>query len=244
METNKKVVIGNMKMTMSAEDVSQYLKAMNNKVGSKRVVLCPTSIYLPYFIGHDYLVGLQNTYCYDSGAYTGEVSPRQAASMGVSLVILGHSERREYFQETNELINLKVKAALKENLKVVLCIGESEEEKSLMRTDRVLKKQLTNTLKGLDYDMLQNVIIAYEPIWAIGTNVVPTNKDIERTIDYIKGVVYEIFSYENIPVIYGGSVNDKNVESLNKIPNLSGFLVGGASTDPKKFLKIIEVAVY
>lgn len=244
MEKNKKIVVGNMKMNLTAEEVSQYLKQINNKIGSKRVVICPSNLYVPYFVGHDYLVGLQNIYYHESGAYTGEVSPVQAASMGISLVILGHSERREYFKETDRLINSKIKDAIKANLKVVLCVGETKEERDMMRTDKVLKKELIGALKDLDADMLKNVIIAYEPIWAIGTGTVPSKKEIEKTIDYIKGIVYQEFLYENIPVLYGGSVNEKNIESLNQISNVSGFLVGKATIDATKFLHIIEVAVH
>lgn len=242
MENGKKIVVGNMKMNLTADEISHYLKEINNQVGSKRVVLCPTFLYIPYFLGHDYLVGAQNCYS-GSASSTGEVSPKQLASMGVSVVILGHSERREFFKESDKLIHDKVEKSIQENLKVILCVGETEEERSLMRTDKVLKKELVNGLKDLEKDAFQNIIIAYEPIWSIGSGTIPKKKEIEKTIHYIKGVIYQEFGYENIPVLYGGSVNEKNVEELNSISNLSGFLVGGASLDPKKFLKIVEVAV-
>ncbi len=244
MEKNRKIVIGNMKMNLNAEEVSDYLKKVNGEITCKRVVLCPSNIYIPYFLGHSYLVGMQNVYFHKSGSYTGEVSPKQASSMGVSLVIIGHSERRTYFKESDSLIHDKIEDAIKENLKVVLCIGETEEEKLLMRTDRVLKKQIKGALKGLPKDMFDNLLIAYEPVWSIGTGEVPKVSDIKSTISYIKGTVFEEFGVENIPVLYGGSVNEKNIEKLNRISNVSGFLVGGASTDPEKFLKIIEVALY
>lgn len=128
-------------------------------------------------------------------------------------------------------------------MEVILCIGETAEEKNLLKTARVLKRQILNALRNLEEADFDHIVIAYEPVWAIGTNVTPTNKDITDTISYIKGIVSEYFHYEDIPVIYGGSVNEQNIKDLNTIPNVSGFLVGGASTDAKKFLKIVEVAL-
>ena len=243
MEKNKKIVVGNMKMNLTSKEISTYLKFVNKKITSRRVVICPTSIYVPYFVNQNYFVGLQNIYSEEKGAYTGEISPKQAYSMGISFVIVGHSERRTLFKESDTLIHNKVKAALENHLNVILCIGETEEERSLLKTDVVIKRQIKSALKGLDPAMISKVILAYEPIWSIGTGVIPKKKDIEKTIDYIKGLVFQEFLVEDIPVLYGGSVNEKNIEKLNTIPNVSGFLVGGASTDPEKFLKIIEVAV-
>lgn len=240
---SKKLIVGNMKMNLLANDVSEYLKEIESHKLKEQVVLCPSSIYIPYFLRHSYKVGIQNVFFRSSGAYTGEVSPSQAASIGVDYAIIGHSERRGYFNESDQDINKKIVETLKYGIDVILCIGETAEEKNLLKTARVLKRQLLNGLRNLEEAQLDHVIIAYEPIWAIGTNVTPTEKDIEDTIKYIKEIVAEYSHYEDISVIYGGSVNDENITELNKIPNLSGFLVGGASTDAKKFLKIIEVAV-
>ena len=240
---SKRIVVGNLKMNFTAEEVSDYLKQINGKIGTNRVVICPTSLYIPYFLKQDYLVGIQNTFVHEEGAYTGEISPKQAASMGVAVTILGHSERRRYFEEKDSLLNEKVKEAIKQNLKVILCIGETIEERNMLRTDKVLKKQIMGGLRNLEKDMFDNVILAYEPVWAIGTGEVPTKKEIEKTVGYIKSVVQDVYDYEDIPVLYGGSVTEKNIKDLVKIENLSGFLVGGASTKPKSFLKIIEVAL-
>lgn len=233
---NKRIVIGNLKMSMSTSDVNAYLKDIS-KLENKQVVICPTSLYIPYFVKHGFYVGIQNVYKENNGAYTGEVSPSQAYTMGIRYALVGHSERRNYFKETNELINEKVKACLNNKLKVVLCIGESAEEKSMLRTNRVLKKQLMTCLDGIKD--IKNIFIAYEPIWAIGTNVTPTNDEIRTVVSYIKQVVYDLTN-EDVAVLYGGSVNDKNINTLNKIDNIAGFLVGGASTDYKKFKTIIE----
>lgn len=240
MEKNKKVV-ANMKMNMTIHDIGDYLKKINPNVKSKDVVICPTSIYIPYFLKQSYEVGIQNTYLYDEGAYTGEVSPKQAASMGVKYTIIGHSERRKYFLEDDLVINKKILEALKYDMKVILCIGETKEEKSLLRTERVLNKQITRALS--DINDISNIIIAYEPIWAIGTSVIPTKEEIFKNVEYIKKVIFEKYQRDDIMVLYGGSVNEKNISDLCDIENISGFLVGGASNDADKFLKIIKEVV-
>ena len=233
--TNK-LVVANFKMSMDTSDVNNYLKDIAT-LDNKNVAICPTSIYLPYFLKKKFEVGLQNVYKEDLGAYTGEISPKQAYSIGVRYVILGHSERRQYFKETNEFVNEKIKACLKNNLKVILCIGETKEERDLLKTKRILKKQIVSCLK--DLKSIQNVVIAYEPIWSIGTNITPTNAEIEDAITFIKDVVWELFEAK-IKVLYGGSVNENNIKSLNSINNVDGFLVGGASTNYSKFKKIIK----
>jgi len=233
-----KLIIANHKMNMDANQVNEYLKELG-KIENKNVVICPTSIYIPYFLKKKYKVGIQNTFIHDSGSYTGEVSPNQAKSLGVSYTILGHSERRIYLDETDTLINKKVLEALNAGLKVILCIGETLEERNMLRTDRVLKRQVINALRNVE--QIDNIIIAYEPIWAIGTGIVPTNKEISATNSYIKTIVDNLYPDNNVKIIYGGSVNEKNIKELNKIKEVDGFLVGGASLNTKAFLKIIEV---
>lgn len=238
-----KVVIANLKMNMTASETDNYLNAIEGKINSNYVVFCPTSIYTPYFLKNNYLVGLQNIYYNDNGSYTGEISPAQASSMGIDLVIIGHSERRIHFKESNKLINSKIKDALKHNLKVVLCIGEDAKEYQNEETNKVLKSQLIHCLEEIESNKLKDVIIAYEPVWSIGTGMVPADVEIESAAHFIKNIVKRYLNYEDIPVIYGGSVNDTNIAELNRIPNISGFLVGGASLDAEKLLKIIEVVV-
>ena len=238
-----KIVVGNLKMNMTIDQLSSYLSVIDENVDSKKVVICPTSLYVPYFLKKNYYVGLQNIFFQDEGAYTGEISAKQATSMGIRHVILGHSERRIYFDEIDADINKKIHAAIKYNMKVILCVGETLEEKNMLRTNRVLKRQLVNDLRGIEEDMLSNIIIAYEPVWAIGTNEIPSNKTIKDTVDYIKMIVENSFNIRDIPVLYGGSVNEKNIEEIIKINNIKGVLVGGASTNADSFLKIIEVVV-
>ncbi|NLM63290.1 MAG: triose-phosphate isomerase [Mollicutes bacterium] len=240
---NKKIVVGNLKSTMNIEDVSKYLQVINKEIASKEVIICPSSIYIPYFLKKNYQVGLQNIFLDEGGPYTGEITPTQAVSLEIRYAIVGHSERRIHLNETDEIINKKIVAAINKNMYVILCIGETLEEKEMLRTDMVIRRQLVNALNGLSIDMLYNVIIAYEPVWAIGTNNIPSIKEIEKTVEYIKNVVKQISGYEDIKVLYGGSVNEHNVKELNKINNISGFLVGGASTKADSFLKIIDEVI-
>ena len=240
---NEKIVVGNLKTKMNVEDVSQYLKVVNKEVISEQVIICPTSIYIPYFLKQRYKVGLQNTFINEEGPYTGEITPSQAASMGIQYTIIGHSERRVYLKEDDEIINKKMISAVNSNMQIILCIGETLEEKQMLKTDMVLRRQLVNALNGLTIDMLHNVTIAYEPVWAIGTNKVASIKEIERTANYIKMIVHQNRGYKNMRVLYGGSVNEQNIKELNQIKNISGFLVGGASNDSEKFLSIINEVV-
>lgn len=231
-----KLVVGNMKMNMNDLDITNYLDSINASIYSKDVVICPTSIFIPYFLHNEYNVGIQNIYKKNSGAYTGEVSPRQAASMGVKYAIVGHSERRQIFDEDDFLINEKLIAALNNNITPILCVGETKKEHDYHMTEYKLNHELKRDLKDID---VTKIVIAYEPIWAIGTGVVPTSKEIEKTTKYIKDKVVELSSHK-VRVLYGGSVNENNIADLNKIPNVDGFLVGGASNDANKFINIIK----
>ena len=239
---NKKLVVGNMKMNLTASEINKYIKEIDKKDYNKQVVFCPSSLYLPYFIEKKYGCGIQNIAAYDMGAYTGEVAAKQVASMKIDYAIIGHSDRREYFKETDDIVKTKVELALAEKIKVILCIGETLKERESLKTYEVLKRQLTAALKGLDSALVKKVIVAYEPVWAIGTGKVPTNQEIEDTIAFIKNIVKETCDY-NVKVLYGGSVNDENIAKLNEIPNVDGYLVGGASNKLDKFNKIIEVVV-
>ena len=159
--------------------------------------------------------------------------------MGINFSILGHSERRNYFKEDDELINKKVIASTNEGIKTIVCIGETLEERNMLKTAKVLRKQLEKDLSGAN---LNNVIVAYEPVWAIGSNIMCNDVDISKTALYIKQLVKNYFKYDNIKVIYGGSVNDENISKIANIKEIDGVLVGGSSMDSSKFLKIVEVA--
>lgn len=231
-----KLVVGNIKMNMKFGEIANYISIFKN-IKSSNVVICPSYIYIPYFLNYDFSVGSQNVCAYESGSYTGEVSAKQLSSIGVKYTIVGHSERRVNLKESDVDINNKIKSSLKAKLKVILCIGETIEEKSLLKTDLVLKRQIRNAL--FDIDDISNVIIAYEPIWSIGTNNIPKEKELIDTVNYIKRLVFNKYKKE-INVIYGGSINEKNINRLKSIKALDGFLIGSASINPNQFVEIID----
>ena len=228
----EKLIVGNFKNYMTSTDVANYLKKID-LVKGENIILCPSNIYIPYFLKKNFKVGIQNI-CND-GTYTGEISVKQAKSMGVFSSIIGHSERRINFNETNQIINSKINECLKENLNVVLCIGETIEEKNNNETIEILEKQITECLTNVE---IRNIVIAYEPIWAIGTGIIPTVDEISNIINEIKNIINEKFN-ASIKVLYGGSVNSNNISDIINV--VDGVLIGKASTDIEEFLKIIEV---
>lgn len=231
-----KLIIGNIKMNMKFGELANYLSHFKNIKG-KNVVICPSFLYIPYFLNYDFTVGSQNVCAYEDGGYTGEVSARQLASIGVKYTIVGHSERRMKLNESNLEINKKVKNALASKLKVILCIGETLEESKLLKKEVVLKRQIRDTL--FDIKDLSNVVIAYEPVWSVGTNKMPTREDLIYTIEYIKQLVKDLYKTD-IKVVYGGSINEKSIELIKDIKELDGYLIGSASINPIKFIEIIE----
>lgn len=229
-----KMLLANMKMNLSLEQINDYIERTRDFKDD--IIVIPSSIYIPYFIKNNYRVGIQNISRFDNGAYTGDVSASQVKSMGVDYTLIGHSERRNIFNESLDDVRNKVIKALENNLKVILCIGESLEQKNNNLTEKVLNEQITSALDDID---ISNIIIAYEPIYSIGTGIIPTNEEIENVTSYIKKVVKELHN-KDIDVLYGGSVNDKNIQSLKTIDNVSGFLIGGASLDPNKLLTMLN----
>ena len=233
---DSKLIVGNIKMNMKFGELANYLNQFKN-IKNKNVIVCPSYIYIPYFLNYDFSVGSQNICAESYGNYTGEVSAKQLKSIGVDYTLVGHSERRIRLKETNQDINKKIKSSLNSKLKVILCIGETEEEKNLLKKDIVLKRQIRDAL--FDIEDLDNIIIAYEPIWSIGTNKIPSKEELESTITYIKELVYNMYK-TNVKVIYGGSINENNIISLNSIKNIDGFLIGSASINPNQFIEIIN----
>lgn len=233
-----KIIIGNMKMYMNIDDVNNYIDKIGKIIDD--VIICPTNIYIPYFLQKGYNLGIQNVYYEDNGAYTGEVSVIQTKKLGINYVIIGHSERRKYFFETDYDVNRKMIKSLDNNLNVILCIGEELDDRNNMNIDVVLRGQLEIALNNVLSKYEQNIIIAYEPRWAIGTGLIPNNNEIRDSINFIKSFVFDKFKM-NVKVVYGGSVTDSNIEILNEIENVDGFMVGGCCTNPDKFLKIISV---
>lgn len=237
---NKKI-FANQKMYMTKAEVEAFIQAFYNQP-MDHLIICPTALYLPLFQQSHLQLGIQNIFYEDTGAYTGEISPVQAKDYQVSYAIIGHSERRMILHESNELFQKKVDACVKHDIKPIFCIGETKEQYDMHKTNQILKSQIFDVLKNVKKETLEELIIAYEPLWAIGTGLVPSNEEIKRITEYIKSIIYQTF-HVSVPVLYGGSVNEKNIESLNQIPNIDGFLVGGASTDSSKILKMYEVVV-
>ncbi|MEG2609817.1 MAG: triose-phosphate isomerase [Bacilli bacterium] len=238
-----KIVVANLKMNMTFLETNEYIKELDQNILDKNVIICPSSLYLPLYLNKNYSVGCQNCYSENSGAFTGEISPKQINSLGVEYVILGHSERRTILHERNEEINKKIKKAVTNNLNVILCVGETKEEKDKIMTDKILERQIINCLTGIGTSDAKNIIIAYEPIWSIGTGLTPTEKEIQITIMNIKEILKNLYKELNFKVLYGGSVNEENITSINQIKEISGVLVGGASMDAKKLKKIKEVVL-
>ena len=227
-----KLVLANLKMYQSTkESVDDYINKL--KEVKDKFIVFPSVIYLEKFIQNNFICGVQNASAHNPGPYTSEVSIHALKNMGIKYVLLGHSEVRQNMSEDDELINKKIKQALDNKLKVVLCIGESLEAYNQSQTKAILKDQIYKALK----DINKEVIISYEPVWAIGSGKTPTNNEIADITNYIKS----LFNYD-VKVLYGGSVSEENINTLNEIPNIDGFLIGKAATDPSSLIKIIEVA--
>lgn len=222
----EKIIALNHKMNMEYEDIKKYLE--NIKKLEINPIIFPTAIYAKEFVDNGVTTGLQNIYSQNSGPYTGEISPSQAKSLGIDYALIGHFERREIFKETNKDINEKIKAAINNDLKVILCIGEGKNEDY----QETIKKQIIEGLK----DIKEEIIIAYEPTWAIGSNEIPNQQKIENIIKYIKS----FFDYD-IMVLYGGSVNAEAIKTLKEVNAVSGYLIGGNSTNISELKRIKEV---
>lgn len=188
-------------------------------------------------------LGAQNLFWETEGAYTGEISPVMLVSVGCKYVIIGHSERRQYFDETDETVNKKIKAAIKNDLVPVLCVGESEKERESKETFSVLDKQVKKGIEGFSSDDLETLVIAYEPVWAIGTGKTATTDQAQEAHQFLRSVLEKSFGNmlaKSIRILYGGSVKPNNIAELMAMPDIDGALVGGASLDPETFSKIVH----
>lgn len=242
------IIAGNWKMNNTLIESVRLVGDMKDrldKIKGAEAVVCPPFVSLTkiaeLLMGSAVGIGAQNMYFEEKGAYTGEVSPLMLAGI-CQYVILGHSERRGYFGETDEMVNKKIKAALKAGLKPIICIGETLEENEAGKTQEVLDRQTRAALSGLD--SLENLIIAYEPIWAIGTGKAATEEQANSTIGFIRGVVSELYgpAAQELRIQYGGSANAKNIAALMSQPEIDGALVGGASLKADEFVSMVEQA--
>ncbi len=243
----KKYIVGNFKMNTKPSELKPYAMALATKAkgGVNEIVICPPFTHLSvaneFLSGSKVEFGAQNISEEESGAFTGEISAKMIKDLGASYVILGHSERRGKFKENDKTINKKIKTALANGLKVILCVGESLQTRTAKQTYQFVKKQLDDDLKGIYENELESVLIAYEPIWAIGTGKTATTKDIERMVETIRKEVEYLYSEKagrSLAVLYGGSVNLNNYKKILSLPCLNGALIGGACLDVDSFAVI------
>lgn len=220
------IVALNNKCNLTKDEFNNYIGELNNIKSNHQLILCPTYLHISNcnnLNGID--LGAQNVSCNTKGAHTGEVSAEQLKSFGVSYCIVGHSERRAEEKETNEEIKEKIIRLFEMGITPILCIGESREEREANTYKEVIREELSVALDSLSPEQKDKVIIAYEPIWSIGTGLIPTNEEIAEVNEFIKA------KYNN-KVLYGGSANDGNIDELKKVSSIDGYLVGGLSLKP------------
>ena len=251
-EVRRAIIAGNWKMNKTpAEAAEAVAKTAELTAGMNgcEVVLCVPFVDIQAAVeaarGTAVKIGAQNVHFKESGAYTGEVSAKMLTECGVEYVIVGHSERRQYFGETDETVNLRAKAALAAGLKVILCLGEVFEQRTSGITDEIVSMQTKLDLAGISAEDMKNVIIAYEPVWAIGTGLTATPEQAEEVCALIRETIAGLYGdgvAQATTIQYGGSMNDANAAALLSKENVDGGLIGGASLVPEKFLKIVEAA--
>ncbi len=246
------VIAGNWKMNFTPAQATAFINEVKPLVAGKDD--CDVIFCAPYVTiaaaqeaakGSNIKIGAENVHFAQKGAYTGEVSAEMLTACGVEYVIIGHSERRQYFGETDETVNLRTKAALAAGMKVILCLGEVKEQRLSGITNEVVAMQTKLDLKDVTAEELKNVIIAYEPVWAIGTGLTATPEQAEETCGTIRGVLAELYGAEvaeTVTIQYGGSMNEKNAAELLAKPNVDGGLIGGASLVAEKFQAIVDAA--
>ena len=245
----RKVIAGNWKMNMLPNEAIDYIQAFEPMVKDAKaeVILCVPYTDLFYCLmnaqGTNIKIGAQNMHFAETGAYTGEVSGKMLKSIGVEYVIIGHSERRQYYNETDESVNKKIKAAFENELKPIVCVGESLEQREAGKTEEIITNQTEKALEGLTNEQIKNTIIAYEPIWAIGTGKTATSEDANNSIKAIRAEIRKIYGEEvaeEVIIQYGGSVKSSNAKELFSTSDIDGGLVGGASLKPEEFSKIVN----
>ena len=246
---HKKIIAGNWKMNKLPNETINFIDKLTPLVRDTRneVILCVPYTDLFYALltaqKTNIKIGAQNMHYEEKGAYTGEISPEMLKSIGVEYVIIGHSERRQYFAETDEIVNKKVKAAFAHELKPIICVGETLEQKEAGKTEEIITKQIELALEGLKPVQVAHTIIAYEPIWAIGTGKTATSEDANNSIKAIRDKICQIYGQkvsQRVIIQYGGSVKSANCKELFTMSDIDGGLVGGASLDSDEFAKIVN----
>ncbi len=244
------IFAGNWKMYTTLQEAGDLIAGILKgwKKDGKEAVVFPPSVHLravaEFCKGSGVDTGAQNMYFAKDGAFTGEISPVMVKDAGARYILIGHSERRHVFGETDELVNKKVRAAFEYGLEPMVCVGELLEEREAGKSEEVVGTQTRRALEGIDKGQMNRVVIAYEPVWAIGTGKVATPEIAEAMHVYIRKVLEEIYDREtagNVPILYGGSVKPDNIAGLYAIEDIDGVLVGGASLKADSFLDILHV---
>ena len=247
----KAVIAGNWKMNKTPAEAAALINEMKPLVADAdcEVVLCVPYVDIPAAIeaakGSNIKIGAENVHFKASGAYTGEISAEMLTALGVEYVVIGHSERRQYFGETDQTVNLRSLAALNAGLKAIICVGETLEQRELGYTETLLKYQTKMALTNVTEEQLKNVVIAYEPVWAIGTGVTATDDQADEGNGFVRAAVAEAYGAdvaETVTVQYGGSMNAKNAEGLLSKVHVDGGLIGGASLKAADFSVIVKAA--
>lgn len=246
----KPIIAGNWKMNKTASEAREFVEEVKGKIPSADVVdsvVGAPALFLQDLVkaaeGTDLKIAAQNCYFEEEGAFTGEVSPKALSDLGVSYVIIGHSERREIFHETDEEINKKAHAIFKNGMIPIFCCGETLEQREAGQTNELVSDQVKAGLKGLTEGQVSEIVIAYEPIWAIGTGKTATSEEANETISVIRETVAKEFSRsaaDAVRIQYGGSVKPANIVELMEQPDVDGALVGGASLEADSFLALLE----
>lgn len=244
------LIVGNWKMNMTVSQAASLILKIRDAV--KWVTSVEAAVAPPFTALHhiSYLLAEtpiklcgQDVFWERNGAYTGEISPEMLKDVGCQYVIIGHSERRQYFSETDEMVNQKVLASLKEGLKPIVCVGESLAQREKGKTLSIVKKQVEEGLKNVSDGQIKDVVIAYEPVWAIGTGKTAKPEQAEEVHNAIRELLYNLFNLETVKetrILYGGSVKPDNIDSIMAEPNIDGALVGGASLSAEEFSRIVK----
>ena len=245
----KKVIAGNWKMNMLPNETIKFIEELAPLVKDteNEVILCVPYTDLFYALltaqGTNIKIGAQNMHFEEKGAYTGEISAKMLKSIGVEYVIIGHSERRQYFAETDATVNKKIKTALANDLKPIVCVGETLSQKEAGKTEKIITKQVELAIEDLKEKEVEQIIIAYEPIWAIGTGKTATKEDANEAIKAIRNKIAKIYGQtvaNGVIIQYGGSVKSSNAKELFEMSDIDGGLVGGASLQAEEFSKIVN----
>ena len=228
------IIALNNKSNLSKDEFIKYQQNLSNINSSNKMILCPTFLNINNFNLTNFSLGAQNVSMNNDGAYTGEISANSLKSYNVEYTIVGQSERRIYQKESLEEINEKIKKLLENNIIPILCVGETKEERKNNKTEEKIKEEITSAIEGLSDSDKDKLIIAYEPIWSIGTGIIPSNSEIEEVFKYIKTFL------PNNKILYGGSANEENIELLNQCKIIDGYLLGGISLKPEKLKVFIS----